>query len=63
VWLYVVLGLFIAISVTFPLFLAARERRLSELGEAPPATTTGDLVGLMIFGAPIVAFALYTLTI
>jgi len=28
VWIYVVLGLLIAISVTAPLFLVARERRL-----------------------------------
>ena len=27
-WLYVVFGLLVAISVTFPLFLIARERRL-----------------------------------
>ena len=30
VWVYVVLSFVIAISVTFPLFLLARERRLSE---------------------------------
>jgi len=32
VWAYVVLGLLIAISVTFPLFLIARERRLAAIG-------------------------------
>jgi hypothetical protein len=31
VWAYVVLGVLIAISVTFPLFLIARERRLAAL--------------------------------
>lgn len=30
VWVYIVLGLFVAISVTFPLFLIARELRLAE---------------------------------
>src|SRR4051794_2688491 len=32
VWAYVVLGVLIAISVTFPLFLIARERRLAAMG-------------------------------
>ena len=29
VWIYVVLSFVVAVSVTFPLFLLARERRLS----------------------------------
>ena len=37
VWLYIIGGMLIAISVTFPLFLIARERRLAESG-APTAT-------------------------
>jgi hypothetical protein len=32
VWAYVVFGVLIAISVTFPLFLIARERRLAAIG-------------------------------
>ena len=32
VWAYIVLGVLIAISVTFPLFLIARERRLAAIG-------------------------------
>lgn len=32
VWLYVILSFVIAISVTFPLFLIARERRLAATG-------------------------------
>jgi hypothetical protein len=32
VWGYVILGVLIAISVTFPLFLIARERRLAAIG-------------------------------
>src|SRR5262249_58661288 len=35
VWLYILLGFLIAISVTFPLFLIARERRLAAIGDAP----------------------------
>ena len=36
VWAYIVLGLLIAISVTFPLFLIARERRLATRGKPRP---------------------------
>ena len=32
VWAYVILGVLVAISVTFPLFLIARERRLAAIG-------------------------------
>ena len=41
VWMYVVLTFAIAISVMFPLFLIARERRLSETcaRRMPPITT------------------------
>jgi hypothetical protein len=64
VWLYVILAFVIAISVTFPLFLFARERRLEELGRArnEAAPTAFDVAGLAIVGIPIVVFALYTLT-
>jgi hypothetical protein len=61
VWLYVVLGIFVAISVTFPIFLAARERRLFALAEPGPTATKGDIIGLSIFALPILAFAAWTL--
>jgi hypothetical protein len=35
VWAYIVLGLLVAISVTFPLFLIARERRITATGTEP----------------------------
>lgn len=63
VWLYVVFGIFIAISVTFPIFLAARERRLQALAEPGPTATSGDLIGLVIFAVPILAFAVWTLAL
>jgi hypothetical protein len=37
VWAYLLGGMLIAISVTFPLFLIARERRLAAIGTAGPA--------------------------
>ena len=39
-WLYILFGFLIAISVTFPLFLIAREMRLAKL-EAVPAGVCG----------------------
>lgn len=61
VWLYVVLGFGIAISVTVPVFLAARERRLHALGEPDPEVTRTDVFGIAFFAVPLIAFALWTL--
>lgn len=61
VWLYLFFGMTIAISVTFPLFLAARERRLAELSQrdTEPSATLSDQVGLGLFGAATIAFTLW----
>jgi hypothetical protein len=63
VWLYVVFGLLVAISVTFPLFLIARERRLAARTEAPEALGLGvaDAVGLLTLTALMAGVALWTL--
>jgi hypothetical protein len=61
VWLYVVLGLLVAISVTFPLFLIARECRLATRGEAGRlGLARGDGVALASFGATAAIFTLWT---
>jgi len=62
-WLYVILGLLIAISVTFPLFLIARERRLEARGHdsAERRLARGDTAGLVVFGGAIAIFSLWTL--
>jgi len=39
VWAYIIGGMLIAISVTFPLFLIARERRLATAAKVNPGTT------------------------
>jgi hypothetical protein len=64
VWAYVVLGIFIAISFTFPLFLVARERRLHALSaeRAGVSLTPGDLLGLALLAIPIVLGALWSLS-
>ena len=61
VWAYVLLSFVIAISVTFPLFLAAREHRLAALDESHGTLEASDLVGLGVLAAAIVGFSLYTL--
>jgi hypothetical protein len=62
VWLYIVLGLLIAISVTFPLFLIARERKLAP-GRAHEGLglTSGDAVGLASLGVAAATFTVWTM--
>jgi len=61
VWLYVFFGITIAISVTFPLFPIARERRLAALEAAAtePAPTASDKVGIALLTAATFAFAVW----
>lgn len=62
-WLYVIGGLLIAISVTVPLFLIARERRLVARGEVPAELGLGhlDLAGLFALGALLIGFTIWTM--
>lgn len=57
VWVYIVGGALIAISVTFPLFLIARELRVHRTG--PPALRTGDQIALAAFAVFVVVFTLW----
>jgi len=62
VWIYIVLGLLVAISVTFPLFLIARERRLAARDEAPDLGITPlDAMGFTVMAVSLGAFTLWTL--
>ncbi len=62
VWVYIVLGLLVAISVTFPLFLIARERRLAAQGEGAGdfGLASLDTAGLLTLGAAAAGFTLWT---
>jgi Protein of unknown function DUF2834 len=62
-WLYVIGGLLVAISVTAPLFLIARERRLAARAEAAEELGLGhlDVLGLFMLGGAAIVFALWTL--
>lgn len=63
VWVYVALGALIAISVTVPLFLIARERRLDALQPAGEVVDLprGDLVGLVLFALPTAILTIWSL--
>jgi len=57
VWLYVILAFAVAISVLFPLFMAARELRIAKNPNASAAwrLTASDLVGLAVVAAAVLA--------
>ncbi len=59
VWLYVVGAALIAISVTFPLYLIARERRLAAAGDDVPRLPAADKVGLALVAAGVAAFTVW----
>lgn len=64
VWLYIVGGFFIAISVTFPLFMIARELRLAKTGHpgGPWSLKLVDIIGLALVTAAVLAICWYVLT-
>jgi Terpene cyclase DEP1 len=64
VWLYVVGGLLIAISLTVPLFMIQRERRLAALEPGAPAGAlrAGDAVGLVLLAVVCATYAAVALT-
>ena len=55
VWLYILFGFLIAISVTFPLFMIAREMRLARTPDASAAwrLTASDMIGLALVTAAV----------
>ena len=57
VWAYIVGGVLIAISVTFPLFLLARELRLATTDAAHLKAV--DVIPLIVFAALIVGLVIY----
>lgn len=65
VWLYFVFGMLVAISVTFPLFMLARELRLEAREKSGDTTegvvSTGDYVALGVFASVVVALTVFVL--
>jgi uncharacterized protein DUF2834 len=63
VWAYILLGLVVAISATFPLFLIARERRLAARAASTdsPGFTTADASGMLLLTSAAVVFTFWTI--
>jgi Terpene cyclase DEP1 len=63
VWLYLVFGILIAISVTVPIFLINRERALAARDRSSAAGTLGrgNAVALILLGLAFVAYTAVTL--
>lgn len=63
VWLYILFGLLIAISVTFPLFMIARELRLGPAAkpDTPWSLTAMDVLGLVLVAAVVLSLSWYVL--
>ncbi|MEZ0381867.1 DUF2834 domain-containing protein [Mycobacterium sp. pW045] len=59
VWAYIAGGFLIAISVTFPLFLIARERRLAAEGAQTPRLGALDMTLLAVVTLVLVATTLW----
>ena len=63
VWLYLIFGMLIAISVTVPIFLINRERALARDATLPPERmTVADVFGLILVTLAIIAYTILTLT-
>ena len=64
VWIYVVLGLLIAISLTVPLFMIQRERKLAALEPDSPAGSLGasDVVGIVLLALISTTYAVVALS-
>jgi len=62
VWLYLIFGILVAISVTVPIFLINRERALAAREGSPTAGTLGrgDAIALTVVGLAFVAYTVVT---
>lgn len=59
-WLYVILGIFIAISVTFPLFMLNREQTLARLDQNPTSAGRLNISEIAILAFSAVVACAYT---
>ena len=64
VWLYLLFGTLVAISVTVPIFLINRERALAAREPSSAAGTLGtfDIIGLVLLTVAITVYAAITLS-
>lgn len=61
VWAYILFGFLVAISVTFPLFMIARELRLQRGAAGEARLTMSDIVGLGVTTALVAGLSWYVL--
>lgn len=63
VWLYVLLSFLIAVSVTFPLFMIAREMRIAAAPDTPAkwVLTATDVIGLALVSAAVIGLSVVVL--
>jgi Gpi18-like mannosyltransferase len=61
VWVYILLGPLVAISVVYPWYLAARERHLAATGEPDPRMRAIEAVALAVLAVPAIGLSLWTL--
>lgn len=64
VWLYILLGFLVAISVTFPLFMIAREMRIAAAPDTPAkwSLTATDTAGLALVTAAVIGLSVTVLS-
>ncbi len=64
VWPYILLGFLVAISVTFPLFMIAREMRIAAVPYALAkwSLTTLDLIGFALVSAAVIGLSVVVLS-
>lgn len=65
VWLYLLFGFLVAISVTFPLFMIARELRIAANPGAPALwrLTAVDMAGLVVVAAVVLGLSWFILLV
>ena len=61
VWLYILFGFLVAISVTFPLFMIARELRLAAKGEGSWRLSASDVCGLALVAGAVLGLSWFVL--
>ena len=64
VWIWVFLGLFVAIGMAFPLFLIQREIVLARQGggASAGALRSPDLIGISLLGIGVLAYAIVAIS-
>jgi len=63
IWFYLVGSLLIAVSMTVPLFMALRERKLAATQPEAGTLNVAEIVWALVLGISVVAYTAYSLTL